>query len=202
MKVFTVVPKSRGVQQIGFGRRVTFRPVIGIILKGYDEKVSISIDCGRIVASGGGLFHHRLRKHRAGFPANHSGRRRKSFPDVGLHPGGLVADSPCINAGSNEFATTEVDFYGDTRIVDGRVDMGASEFQRLLTGYAAWAATNGVTGTWDAKDALGIHNVLRYVFNVPTGTFDNPPLLSISINADGNAVIQTPKVVNSDGFEL
>ncbi|MBQ9432152.1 MAG: C10 family peptidase [Kiritimatiellae bacterium] len=114
----------------------------------------------------------------------------------------LVADSPCINAGSNEFATTEADFYGDARIVGGRVDMGASEFQRLLTGYAVWAAENGVTGTWNTRDTLGIHNVLRYVFNIPTGAFENPPLLSISIAADGNAVIQTPRIVNSEGFDI
>ena len=73
---------------------------------------------------------------------------------------------------------------------------------RSATGYAAWATENGITGAWDAKDALGIPNVFRYAFGKPTGSFANPPLISITIDADGNAVIQTPKVVNGAGFEL
>ena len=73
--------------------------------------------------------------------------------------------------------------------------------EAIVITYAAWAAENGITGAWDATDALGVHNVFRYVFDKPTGAFENPPLLSISFDADGNPVIQTPKIVNSDGFE-
>ena len=49
-----------------------------------------------------------------------------------------------------------------------------------------------VVATWDAADASGIHNVFRYLFDVPTGAFTNPPLLSISFDASGNPVIHTP----------
>ena len=45
---------------------------------------------------------------------------------------------------------------------------------------------------WNSADASGIHNVFRYLFDVPTGAFTNPPLLSISFDASGNPVIHTP----------
>ena len=57
--------------------------------------------------------------------------------------------------------------------------------------YDLWAAANGL-GAWDAADASGVHNVFRYLFDVPTGAFTNPPLLSISFDASGNPVIHTP----------
>ena len=43
--------------------------------------------------------------------------------------------------------------------------------------YETWAAANGVAGAWDATDASGIHNVFRYLFDVPAGAITNPPLL-------------------------
>ena len=63
--------------------------------------------------------------------------------------------------------------------------------------YENWAAANGVAGAWDATDASGIHNVFRYLFNVPTGDF---ALLGIAFNDDGKAVILTPPLVNTSGF--
>ena len=45
---------------------------------------------------------------------------------------------------------------------------------------------------WNSADASGIHNVFRYLFDVPTGAFTTPPLLSISFDASGNPVIHTP----------
>ena len=69
------------------------------------------------------------------------------------------------------------------------------------TAYEIWAVANGVEGAWDEADALGIHNVFRYAFDKPTGAFAEPPLLDIAIE-DGNAVVKTPPVVNSDGFAL
>ena len=69
--------------------------------------------------------------------------------------------------------------------------------------YTVWAAANNVTGAWDAKDALGIHNVFRYGFGLPTGAFANPPLLAITIDAEGRAVIHTPPLsVTATGFDL
>ena len=70
-------------------------------------------------------------------------------------------------------------------------------------GFTAWAAANGVTGAWDATDASGVHNVFRYAFDKPTGAFTNPPLLSISFDALGRAVIHTPPLNSSaTGFDV
>ena len=41
----------------------------------------------------------------------------------------------------------------------------------------------------NAADTLGIHNVFRYFFDIPTGAITNPPLLSISFDASGNPVV-------------
>ncbi len=66
--------------------------------------------------------------------------------------------------------------------------------------YEAWTAASGISGAWDATDALGIANVFRYAFNKPTGAFANPPLLGISFTARGRPVITTPPLVNTAGF--
>ena len=98
----------------------------------------------------------------------------------------LQAGSPCINAGTNDLAVGTTDFYGDTRIVGGTVDMGASEYQTAapITGYAAWAALNGL----GAADAVtdGQPNLIRYVFGRPSGDFS--PFTGISF-MDGNPVL-------------
>ena len=56
---------------------------------------------------------------------------------------------------------------------------------------------------WNATDANGIHNVFRYLFDVPTGAFTNPPLLAISFDASGNPVIHTPPLnPSAKGFDI
>ena len=47
----------------------------------------------------------------------------------------------------------------------------------------------GVKNKIDAADSLGIHNVFRYLFDIPTGAITNPPLLSITFDASGRVVI-------------
>jgi len=44
----------------------------------------------------------------------------------------LVAGSPCINTGDNIWSTTPFDLNGNTRIVDGIVDMGAYEYDAAI----------------------------------------------------------------------
>ena len=67
--------------------------------------------------------------------------------------------------------------------------------------YSSWAAVNGVSGAWDAKDENGIYNVFRYAFGVPTGKFTETPLIDIAF-LDGKPVIKTPAVVNASGLTL
>ena len=73
---------------------------------------------------------------------------------------------------------------------------------RSVVDYAAWAAANGVTGAWNATDASGIHNVFRYLFDVPAGAITNPPLLDIAFASDGTALVLTPPLVNTAGFDF
>ena len=84
----------------------------------------------------------------------------------------------------------------DRRIVP--VVLGA----RGVDYFDDWAAENGLADAWNAKDAFGIPNVFRYAFDVPEGPVDNPPLLSISFDADGLPVIETPPLANGGGFDL
>ena len=70
------------------------------------------------------------------------------------------------------------------------------------TPYAAWAAASGVSGAWNETDALGIHNVFRYAFDKPTGAFENPTLLGIAFASDGTALVLTPPLVNTAGFDF
>lgn len=56
----------------------------------------------------------------------------------------LQPHSPCINAGTNAYATTASDIDGRPRIVGGTVDMGAYEFQPSVDGaFICWLEQHG-----------------------------------------------------------
>ncbi len=84
----------------------------------------------------------------------------------------------------------------DRRIVP--VVLGA----RGVDYFDDWAAENRLADAWNAKDAFGVPNVFRYAFDVPKGPVTNPPLLSISFDANGLPVIETPPLANGGGFNL
>ena len=81
-------------------------------------------------------------------------------------------------------------------------DVTVTATLRATSPYAAWAAANGASGAWNETDALGIHNVFRYVFDKPAGAFTNPPLLDIAFASDGTALVLTPPLVNTAGFDF
>jgi hypothetical protein len=67
----------------------------------------------------------------------------------------LQSNSPCINAGNNAYVTTTTDLDGRPRIVGGRVDMGAYEFQPGVSGaFIGWLQQYGLptNGTGDSTD--------------------------------------------------
>ncbi len=64
--------------------------------------------------------------------------------------------------------------------------------------YAAWAAQNGLGGPEDVTD--GQPNLIRYVFNRPTGAFS--PFTGISFNAGGKPVVTLLPLVNTDGVTV
>ncbi|HVM49461.1 MAG TPA: choice-of-anchor Q domain-containing protein [Candidatus Acidoferrum sp.] len=102
----------------------------------------------------------------------------------------LQPSSPCMNAGNNAYVTTATDLDGRTRIVGGRVDIGAYEFQPGAPGaFIAWLQQYGVPtdGSIDHADLDGTGftvyqdwiaglnptnplSVLRMVSVVPQGT--------------------------------
>ena len=65
------------------------------------------------------------------------------------------------------------------------------------SGYAAWAAANGVSGAWDAVDASGVANVFRYAFDKPTGLFTEPVLIG-----GGQGCRQDAAAREHDGLHL
>ena len=93
-------------------------------------------------------------------------------------------------------------------LYEGELDSGALAAARgktlrpYIASYAAWVAASGISGAWDETDALGIHNVFRYAFDKPAGAFTNPPLLGIAFASDGTALVLTPPLVNTVGFDF
>ncbi len=79
----------------------------------------------------------------------------------------LQSNSPCINAGNNDYVSLGVDLDGNPRISDGTVDMGAYEFQCLTnTPFYNWLIeyslpTDGSADYIDS-DGDGLNNWQEY----------------------------------------
>lgn len=71
-----------------------------------------------------------------------------------------------------------------------------SYFQGWLMTYGEWAGEHGIEGAWDEKDAHGVANVFRYLFDAPDGV----PSLGIRVNEAGRVVVTTPPLVYTAGF--
>jgi hypothetical protein len=118
----------------------------------------------------------------------------------------LRRGSPAIDAGispTNQLASGcgSIDLEGKPRLQGETFDLGCYE-SPASDGYAFWSWMWGL-GAWNATDASGVHNVFRYLFDKPSGTFENPPLLSISFDASGRAVIHTPPLnPSATGFDI
>ncbi len=78
---------------------------------------------------------------------------------------------------------------------------GLTYYRQPSGSYAEWAAETGIAGAWNEKDGDGVANVFRYAFDVTEGT-DGMRILDLTFNDQGQVVVQTPPVVNSNGFGL
>jgi hypothetical protein len=101
----------------------------------------------------------------------------------------LQSNSPCINAGNNAYVTTTTDLDGNPRIVGGRVDMGAYEFQPGVSGaFIGWLQGYGLPTDGSAdfadSDADGMNNWQEWVCGTdPTNRLSVLCLLSPSITS-------------------
>ena len=103
----------------------------------------------------------------------------------------LRYNSPCIDAGSNEYVTNDVDFAGNARIVGGTVDIGAYEYSAAIdTNYTVHVVNGTGGGTYYEGDTVTIaaeNRLPHYVFthwvgddsvladeNSPTSVFTMP----------------------------
>jgi hypothetical protein len=98
----------------------------------------------------------------------------------------LLADSPCINAGSNAFAASLTDLDGRARIVGGIVDIGAYECQPQVSGlFLGWLTRYGLATDGSADfsdpDADGHHNWQEWRCQTdPTNAISRLRLLSVA----------------------
>lgn len=106
----------------------------------------------------------------------------------------LAADSPCINAGSTLNLGRSADLLGAPRVVAGRMDVGAYEFQSPLSSVShAWLLSFNlpIDGSADDQDVDldGVTNLMEW----KTGTSPKDPLSKFEL---------LPSVLTTEGLRL
>ena len=93
----------------------------------------------------------------------------------------LRYDSPCIDAGDNACVTSEVDFAGNPRVVNGTVDIGAYEYDAALDTKFSVQVTGGTGGgIYYEGDAVTVAATAKtgYSFKEWTGAAADVALLA------------------------
>ena len=118
---------------------------------------------------------------------------QSAAPAPGVAAGVISATPPATT--TNEIVVAVADDDGRASYRRFRLIVNSSG---SLTGYAAWAALNGLGGPDEVTD--GQPNLIRYAFNVPRGAFS--PFTGISFNASGKPVVTLLPLVNTDGVTV
>jgi predicted outer membrane repeat protein len=109
----------------------------------------------------------------------HNGLSGQPYPDANTPDYHLLPDSPCINAGDPDypFDPNETDLDGKPRVIGGRIDMGAYEFEfqntppvadagqdQTVEAKAPWGATVTLdgSGSSDADSSPGTNDDIVY----------------------------------------
>ena len=156
----------------------------------------VELDCGeplRTYGASGLAFYPVGIAYGGTFYAASSNSVALSLAFTGTPPAGKMHDAFAASAG--ELAKS-----GDAWVLTMPAE-NVVVSATFATAYEIWAAANGVSGAWNETDALGVHNIFRYVFDKPTGAFEDPVLLDIAIEGD-HAVVKTPPVSNTVGFAV
>jgi hypothetical protein len=109
----------------------------------------------------------------------------------------LQTNSPCINAGNNNYAPAVPDLDANPRVRGGTVDVGAYEFQSPASSISyAWLMSYGLAMDGSADlgdpDGDGLNNSQEWVANThPTNSASNLRLLSLAREPAGVSVTWT-----------
>lgn len=98
----------------------------------------------------------------------------------------LVEESSCVNAGTaTDVTILETDITGNTRINDGQIDIGAYEFQSIVT---------GITRNSSNSENLIYPNPSNGVINFKKSPFDNSPFSVLITDLTGKAILSYENV--------
>lgn len=123
------------------------------------------------------------------------------------HQADIIGNGTLLATGTSEIVNVSVDSSFDCVVKDNgntyEISLKASTVEEIkLSGYEDWAAEKGLSGAWDARDANGVANAFRYVFDVTDPDVQESDFLGIAMGEDGRVVIMTPEVVNKGVFNL
>jgi predicted outer membrane repeat protein len=117
------------------------------------------------------------------------------FTSIGEHPFQLLANSPCINAGTPDvsgFNIPETDLAGNTRIYDTGIDMGGYEYQSIIGIQNPLSSDKKFTVNFNYKS-----QELMVTFNEG---FNGNSVLNV-IDVQGKSIFQTNLLSNGNAGE-